>query len=95
MYVTFCNTPICLGIFRKVIHMTKNLPLDFINFDKYPDSAFVGYEVFMLLTGLSRTSMWRGIRYGNLPQPIKFSDRKLSFNVGEIRSFLKKEKGEV
>jgi len=35
--------------------------------------------------------MWRGIKNGNLPQPVKFGDRKLSFNVGEIRDFLKKE----
>ena len=73
--------------------MPENLPVDFINFDKYPDSAFVGYEVLMLLTGLSRTTLWRGIKYGKLPQPIKFSERKLFFNVGEIRNFLNKSEG--
>ena len=71
--------------------MLNNLPQSFVDFDKYPNSAFVDYEVFMLLTNLSRTSMWRGIKNGNLPQPVKFGDRKLSFNVGEIRDFLKKE----
>lgn len=73
--------------------MLNNLPQSFVDFDKYPNSAFVDYEVFMLLTGLSRTSVWRGVKYGNLPKPIKFSDRKLSFNVGEIRDFLSKEEG--
>jgi len=71
--------------------MKNDLPDGFVNFDKYPNSAHVESDVFMLLTNLSRTSMWRGIKNGNLPQPVKFGDRKLSFNVGEIRDFLKKE----
>lgn len=76
--------------------MKRDLPDGFVNFDKYPNSAHVDNEVFMLLTGLSRTSMWRGIKKGNVPQPVKFGDRKLSFNVGEIRDFLSKlEVGQI
>lgn len=76
-------------------NMQKHLPEGFVNFDQYPDSAYVEYEVFMLLTNLSRTSTWRGVKKGTLPQPIKFGERKLAFNVGEIRNFLKQTKGVI
>ena len=75
--------------------MNKVFPESFVNFDQYPDSAYVEYEVFMLLTNLSRTSTWRGVKKGILPQPIKFGERKLAFNVGEIRNFLKQTKGVI
>ena len=73
--------------------MPKNLkgtPMALLSFDQLPDSAFVRITVLIALLTCSRTTIWRWVRDGRLPQPLHLGSNISVWSVGEIRRTLKK-----
>jgi predicted DNA-binding transcriptional regulator AlpA len=59
------------------------------HFDSLPDAAHVRLPVVAALFACSYATVWRGVRAGRLPKPLKLFDRASAWNVGELRLALK------
>lgn len=66
--------------------LAKSIPDALVNFDDLPDSAHVRLPVMTGLYGVSEASIWRGVKRGSIPQPIKLSERCTCWNVGQVRA---------
>lgn len=64
-------------------------------FDELPDSAHVDDKTLAALFGTSTTTIWRRVRRGELPQPVRFSTRCTRWRVGEIRAVLAAHRGDA
>lgn len=64
------------------------IPEAFINFDSYPDAAFVRIKTVMYLFACSAATVWRMVKRGALPAPRKLSERVTAWNAGELRAAL-------
>ena len=76
---------------------TKRTPFSSLRaFDSLPDAAYVRLPVVQSLYACSAASVWRGVKQGRIPSPIKLSPRTTCWNVGELRNALRfaSEKGE-
>jgi len=60
------------------------------NFDSLPNSALIRYAHLELLLGLKRCTIWRWVRDGLLPEPLKRNGRAVGFRVGDVRAALAK-----
>lgn len=58
------------------------------NFDCLPDIAHVRIAVVMMIFACSRSTVWRHVKSGLIPTPIKVSERITAWNVGAIRKKL-------
>lgn len=58
------------------------------NFDELPNGAFIRLPVIMALFSVSRASVWRWVKNGTIPKPIKLASRTCAWQVGEIRNLL-------
>jgi predicted DNA-binding transcriptional regulator AlpA len=58
------------------------------NFDCLPDAAHVRLPVVIALFACSPATVWRGVRTGRIPKPIKHFQRASAWNVGELRATL-------
>jgi predicted DNA-binding transcriptional regulator AlpA len=67
----------------------RNLPQALTYFDALPEEAFVRLPVVQLLYACSSASIWRGVKQGRIPAPIKLSPRTTCWNVGELRNALR------
>ena len=56
-------------------------------FDTLPDSAYVRLPVITALIGISRATVWRWTRQGNLPKSVRISGVTL-WSVGGLRKSL-------
>jgi predicted DNA-binding transcriptional regulator AlpA len=56
-------------------------------FDTLPDSAYIRLPVITALIGVSRATVWRWTRQGNLPKSIRISGVTL-WSVGALRKSL-------
>lgn len=54
-------------------------------FDSLPDSAHVREPVVRTLHGISRSTVWRWVRAGTLPAPVKLGQRIVTWRVGDLR----------
>ena len=59
------------------------------NFSYLPDESLVRLPILMALYGLSKASIYRFIKDGIIPAPIKLSARTSVWNVGDIRKNLR------
>lgn len=59
-------------------------------FDSLPDAAHVRLPVVLTLYACSRATVWRHVKAGLIPAPIKFSERITAWNVGVLRKHLMK-----
>ncbi len=57
------------------------------SFDSLPDSAHVDVRVVAMLYGKSVTSIWRDVKEGRIPRPVKFGGAT-RWNVGVLRKNL-------
>ena len=66
-------------------------------FDGLPDSAYVREAQIVQSSSrpnsaaplpFSSPTLWRKVKAGTFPKPIKLSDRVTAWNVGEIRAYL-------
>lgn len=57
-------------------------------FDALPDTAHVRLPVVLALYACSRATVWRHVKAGIIPKPIKFSTRITAWQVGALRKNL-------
>lgn len=63
----------------------KALPPELAQFDSLPDSAHVRLPVVRALHGISSPTVWRWVRSGVLPKPVKLGPRITAWCVGDLR----------
>ena len=56
-----------------------------LNFDSLPNSAHVRLPVVLALFACSRATVWRHVKSGQIPAPVKFSERITAWQVGSLR----------
>lgn len=61
------------------------------HFDALPDSARVDIKVVSTIRNRSAASIWRDVRNGRFPPPIKCGVRSTRWIVGDIRRALEQE----
>jgi|GEM_PF-684672 len=66
-----------------------SLPTAFVNFDSLPDSAFVRIDVVAPLFACAVATVWRRIKTGQIPTPVKLSSRSTAWRVGDLRQALR------
>lgn len=59
-----------------------------LDFDQLPNSAHVRIGVVQGLYACSRATVWRHVKAGLIPAPIKFSERITAWNVGSLRKHM-------
>lgn len=59
-------------------------------FDSLPDSSFVRLPVVRGLFACSPITVWRRVKAGTLPKPVKLSARVTAWRVGDLREVLRK-----
>lgn len=64
------------------------LPRAFVEFSSWPDEAYVQILVVSLLFDCSRTTVWRRIKQGLIPAPVKLAESCAVWRVGELRKAL-------
>lgn len=57
----------------------------FVNFDRLPDAAFVRLPVVASLKGISAPTVWRWVKMGLLPTPVKLGPNTTAWRVGDLR----------
>ncbi len=67
------------------------------NFDNLPDSAFIREAQLVRSPNRPETpaplpfsapTLWRKVKAGTFPKPVKLSDRVTAWNVGEVRAWI-------
>ena len=69
----------------------QNPAIFLVPFDQLPDSALVRLNQLIAssVVPFSVSTVWRRIREGKFPQPIRLSARAIAFRVGEVRDWSK------
>ena len=65
------------------------LPAALVHFDSLPDSAHVRLPIVAALRGSSPATVWRHVKAGLLPAPVKLGPNTTGWRVGELRAALK------
>lgn len=61
-------------------------------FSHLPDDALVRLPTVLALFPVSDGQVWRMVREGNFPSPVKLADRAIGWRAGDIREFLRKDR---
>ncbi len=64
-------------------------------FDELPNSAYVSLEVVARLFGISNPTVWRWVKSGHLPNPVKLGPNSTRWAVGALRERLRNVQGGV
>ena len=64
------------------------MPRSFEHFDELPNAAHVRVKTLALLMDCSVPTVWRKVKNGSIPAPVKLSPRVTAFNVGKLREEL-------
>ena len=59
-----------------------------LDFDQLPNSAHVRIDVVQGLYACSRATVWRHVKAGHIPAPVKISTRITAWQVGSLRKHL-------
>ena len=70
------------------IKQSPKSPYALVNFDELPDSAFIRLPVLKAIYGVSPATIWRGVKKGTIPKPVKLTERTTAWNVGLVRASL-------
>lgn len=73
-----------LGVFN-----VGKLPMEKHSFDTAPDAQMIRTSQFCELVGISRTTLWRQVKAGHIPKPVKVTDGIRAWSMGTARAFLK------
>ena len=63
----------------------ESIPKALSQFDKLPDSAYVRLPVVAALYGIGPATVWRWVKTGRLPQPVKLGPNTTGWRVGGLR----------
>ena len=58
------------------------------DFDQLPNVAHVRVDVVQALFACSRSTVWRHVKSGHIPAPVKISTRITAWQVGSLRKHL-------
>lgn len=58
------------------------------NFDQLPDSAYIRQADLVKILPISAATLWRKVKDGSFPAPVKLSGRITAWNVGGVRSWM-------
>lgn len=64
------------------------IPAELTHFDQLPGSAFVRLPVVIGLLGCSASAVWRNVKTGNLPAPVKVCPNVTGWRVSDLREAL-------
>lgn len=70
------------------ISVVKTIPDALVNLDLMPNTAFVRLPVVAMAYGYSKATVWRNVKKGKMPKPVKISERCTAWNVGLIKADL-------
>ena len=74
---------------RKTPTPSSGIPLELTHFDQLPDSAHVRLPVVRGLFGnASPPTIYRAIKRGTIPAPVRLSENISAWNVGQLRKAL-------
>jgi len=65
-----------------------DIPAALAQFDQLPDSAHVRLPVVAALHGVSAPTVWRWVKAGRLPAPVKTGPNTTAWRVGSLRTDL-------
>ena len=68
--------------------MAANNENDIVDLDGLPDSALISVRQLEALAQRSRVSMWRDVRDGRLPAPVKLGPNSIRWTVADARQYL-------
>jgi prophage regulatory protein len=65
--------------------------MDQLKFNRLPDEAFIRKNTLigMSIVPFSSSTLWRKVRAGEFPKPIRLSEQITAWRVRDIRSWLK------
>ena len=72
----------------KNVTTEQTMPAALADFDRLPDSAHVRLPVVTALYACSRPTVWRHVKAGKIPAPVKLSDRVTAWRVADLRAAL-------
>ena len=58
------------------------------DFARLPSNALISAKELTLLSGRSRTSLWRDVLRGSLAEPVKIGNHTVKWRVADVRQFL-------
>ena len=61
---------------------------DIVDLDELPDCALISPRQLQALAQRSRVSMWRDVRDGRLPEPVKLGPNSIRWTVADARQYL-------
>lgn len=61
------------------------LPAMLASFDKLPDAAHVRLPVVAGVCSVGPATVWRWVKSGHLPKPVKLGPNVTAWNVGALR----------
>lgn len=64
------------------------LPAELVHFDELPDIAHVRLPVVKGLYGCSESAIWRNVKLGAIPSPVKLTQQITAWRVGDLRAAL-------
>ncbi len=69
-------------------HAAAQRPIDF---DRLPDDAFIRLNALMgsSIVPFSGSTLWRKVRSGQFPKPLRLSEQITAWRVRDIRAWLK------
>lgn len=62
-----------------------DIPAALAQFDQLPDSAHVRLPIVAALHGISAPTVWRWVKSGRLPAPMKLGPNTTAWRVGDLR----------
>jgi len=68
----------------------RRLSVDQLKFNRLPDEAFIRQNTLMGMSILpfSASTLWRKVRSGQFPKPLRLSEQITAWRVRDIRSWL-------
>jgi len=59
-----------------------------VNFSDLPDSAYIRQPQALQVVPFSAATLWRKVKQGAFPEPVKLSERVTAWRVGDVRKWL-------
>jgi prophage regulatory protein len=62
--------------------------IDIKMFSSLPDEGFISVDTASVLFEISSATLWRWVKDGNFPKPVKLGDNCTRWNVGTLRKYV-------
>lgn len=83
------NNPAAVAVHEPVVNQPARLRLDPLSdFDRLPNAAHVRLPVVLTLFACSPATVWRHVKTGHIPAPVKIGKRMTAWRVETLRKHL-------